>query len=166
MGFQPFEVYPEVLGSADILISILEPDAGVFSVPSKVLSYLCAARPIVLSAPLENLACRILTVSGGGKPVLAGDAIGLAGAVRTLLDDRQLNKSAGDCGRQYAEQTFDIGTIGNRFEKILFAAHESLKGVGYVVQDCQPSAPLVDELLDGINTSVLGSPSQSSAAQN
>jgi glycosyltransferase involved in cell wall biosynthesis len=42
LGFQPFNVYPNVLGSADVLISILEPDAGAFSVPSKVLSYLCA----------------------------------------------------------------------------------------------------------------------------
>ena len=40
MGFQPFEALPDVLGSADVLVAILEADAGVFSVPSKVLSLL------------------------------------------------------------------------------------------------------------------------------
>ena len=43
MGFQPFRALPHVLGSADVLVAILEADAGVFSVPSKVLSYFCAA---------------------------------------------------------------------------------------------------------------------------
>ena len=60
LPFQAFEVYPEVLGTADVLIAILEANAGGFSVPSKILSYLCAGRAIVLSAPSENLAARIV----------------------------------------------------------------------------------------------------------
>ena len=43
LGFQPFTNLPEVLGSADVLVAILEAEAGAFSVPSKVLSYMCAA---------------------------------------------------------------------------------------------------------------------------
>ena len=43
LDFQPFESVPEVMGTADILIAILDKDAGVFSVPSKVLTYHCAA---------------------------------------------------------------------------------------------------------------------------
>ena len=60
LPFQPYEVLPEVLASADVLIAILEPDAGVFSVPSKVLSYHCAGRPILAAIPAENLAARII----------------------------------------------------------------------------------------------------------
>jgi hypothetical protein len=66
LPFQPFETYADVLGSADVLIGILQADAGRFSVPSKILSYLCAARPIVLSAPAENLASRTVTAAGAG----------------------------------------------------------------------------------------------------
>ena len=40
LPFQPFEELPNVLGAADVLIALLEGDAGEFSVPSKVLSYL------------------------------------------------------------------------------------------------------------------------------
>ena len=54
LGFQPFEVLPDVLGSADVLVAILEPDAGVFSVPSKVLSYFCAGRPVLLAVPVKT----------------------------------------------------------------------------------------------------------------
>ena len=42
MNFQPFDQMSEVLGAADVLIALLEADAGVYSVPSKVLTYLCA----------------------------------------------------------------------------------------------------------------------------
>ena len=35
------------LGSADILLGLLEPEATAFSIPSKVLSYMSAGRPIV-----------------------------------------------------------------------------------------------------------------------
>ncbi len=45
LPFQPYEQLPEVLGSGDVLVVLLEQDAGAFSVPSKTLSYLCAGRP-------------------------------------------------------------------------------------------------------------------------
>ena len=67
--FQPFESLPDVLGSADVLVAILEPDAGVFCVPSKVLSYLCAGRPVLLAVPLENLVSRIVKNEGAGLGV-------------------------------------------------------------------------------------------------
>ena len=65
-----------MLASATVLIGILEEDAGVFSVPSKVLSYLCAGRPIVLCAPAENLASRtLLEAEAGPSTALRGRRI-------------------------------------------------------------------------------------------
>ena len=43
MDFQPYHEMPQVLASADVLVATLEPTAGEFAVPSKILSYLCAA---------------------------------------------------------------------------------------------------------------------------
>ena len=60
MGYQPFNIMPDVLGSGDVLLAILEPDAGEFSVPSKVLTYLCANRPLLLAVPEQNLASKIV----------------------------------------------------------------------------------------------------------
>lgn len=124
LPFQPYSRYSEVLGSADVLISVLEPDAGVFSVPSKVLSYLCAGRPIVLSAPQNNLASQIIRNADAGQVVTPGDSKAFSAAVLRLLDDRHLRQRLGSHARAYAEQTFDINAIGSRFEAILYSLRE------------------------------------------
>ena len=123
LPFQPFELYPEVLGSADVLIAILEADAGQFSVPSKILSYLCAGRAIVLSAPPENCAFRTIRDSQGGIAVPAESHDGFMAAVRSFLDDPDARGLAAMRGRSYAERTFDIGRIADRFESILLQAN-------------------------------------------
>lgn len=125
IGFQPFSVYPDMLGSADVLISILEAESGAFSVPSKVLSYLCAGRAIVLSAPRSNLAARTVTAAGAGKVVPAGNTNELVASIRAFLDTPSLRDMAGRSGRQYAEKVFDIGAIGARFQNILEKAQEA-----------------------------------------
>jgi glycosyltransferase involved in cell wall biosynthesis len=118
LPFQRFDAFPDVLGSADIAIAVLEPDAGTFSVPSKVLSYLCAGRPVVLSAPPENLAARIIDNCKAGKIVAAGDRNAFVTAVRELIDNPQLGTAAGENARAYAETAFDIDVISTRFEAI------------------------------------------------
>jgi glycosyltransferase involved in cell wall biosynthesis len=118
LPFQPYEDLPDMLGCADVMVAILEPDAGAFSVPSKILSYLCAGRAIVLSAPAENLAARTITKAGAGVAVAAGDQAAFMGAVRRLLGDDSARSAAGKKGRAYAETAFDIARITNRFEAI------------------------------------------------
>ena len=66
LPFQPFTDLPKLLGSADILLTILEPEAGVFSVPSKVLTNFCSSRAQVLSCPENNLAARNLIEQNAG----------------------------------------------------------------------------------------------------
>ena len=119
LPFQPMEVFPDVLGSADVLLAILEPEAGVFSVPSKVLSYHCAGRPIVASVPSANLAARTIAEAGSGITVEPDDADGFVAAARRLLDDPDLRHHLGTEARSYAERAFDVHRIGGRFEAIL-----------------------------------------------
>src|SRR5262249_27251409 len=71
---QPHSRLPEVLAPADVVVALLEPDASAFSVPSKVLTYLCAGRPELVSVPADNLAARVLERSGGGLVVPPGDS--------------------------------------------------------------------------------------------
>jgi colanic acid biosynthesis glycosyl transferase WcaI len=122
MGFQPYNVLPEVFGTADILMAVLEPEAGVFAVPSKVLSYLCADRALLLAVPHENLAARIVTGSNAGLVVSPKDETGFINAAIKLSNDTDLRKRLAENGLKYAQETFDIKKITNKFETIILSA--------------------------------------------
>ena len=119
LPFQPFSDLPDVHGAADVLAAILEPDAGVYSVPSKVLSYLCAARPVLLAVPPENLAAEIVRRERAGVvvPPTATSAFGIEG--ERLLGDAEARRAMAARARAYAEETFDIEAITDRFGPIL-----------------------------------------------
>lgn len=121
LPFQDFDDLPDVHATADVLAAILEPDAGVYSVPSKVLSYLCAARPVLLAVPPENLAAQIVQRERAGVvvPPTAPAAFGIEG--ERLLDDAGLRRAMAGRARAYAERTFDIEAIADQFETILAA---------------------------------------------
>ena len=119
LPFQPFERMPEVLASADVLVAILEPDAGVFSVPSKVLTYLCAGKPLLAAMPRENLAARTITSAGAGVVVAPHDVSAFVAAGDAFKHDRVSREVAGASARAYAERTFDIGAITDAFERTL-----------------------------------------------
>ncbi len=119
LPYQPFEELPDVLATADVLVAILEPDAGVFSVPSKVLTYLCAGRAILLAVPPVNLAARTVTRSGAGVVVPPTAPTAFVHEAVLLLDDEARRNVAARNARTYAETTFNIGRIADRFEAIL-----------------------------------------------
>lgn len=119
LPFQPFERMPEVIASGDVLVAVLEPDAGVFSVPSKVLTYLCASRPLLAAVPLENLAARLIVRNDAGLAVAPGDVAGFLAAAERLAGDPELRARMGKNGLDYAARTFDIDAIGARFAAIL-----------------------------------------------
>jgi glycosyltransferase involved in cell wall biosynthesis len=122
LPYQPFARLPEVIATGDVLVAILEPDAGAFSVPSKVLTYLCAGRPILGAVPSENLAARTIRRAGAGMTVPPDDMAGFLAAAERLAGDAETRGRYGNNALDYANKTFDIRAIGARFEAILEAA--------------------------------------------
>ena len=120
LPFQAFEDFPKILASSDILLGILEKDAGVFSVPSKILSYLCAGRPLVAAMPKDNLASKLVADNQAGAVVESDDETGFISAVDELLGDAELRDRYGTSGRRYAEAHFQISHICDQFERALF----------------------------------------------
>ena len=119
LPFQPYDALPDVLASGDVLLTLLEADAGAFSVPSKVLSYLCAGRALLAAVPSENLAAEVVRRSGGGVLVAPGDETDLVANASRLLEHAGLRDQLGRRARRYAEETFDVGSIGDKFEAVL-----------------------------------------------
>lgn len=119
LPYQPFHELPAVLATGDVLVGILEEDAGVFSVPSKTLSYLCAGRPLLLAVPLENLAARITREHHAGLTVAPGDLPGFLAAAMRLLESAELRRTLATNARAYAEATFPIAKTAAIFDEIL-----------------------------------------------
>lgn len=117
--FQPFSEMSDVLAAADVLVAILEPDAGRFSVPSKVLTYHCAERPLLLGVPADNLAARIVLQEGTGLVADPTDPADFCARAQALYTDAAARRRMGERARAYADQNFDIGRIADRFEAVL-----------------------------------------------
>jgi glycosyltransferase involved in cell wall biosynthesis len=122
LPFQRFEDMPDILAAADVLVAVLEADAGVFSVPSKVLTYHCAAKPILAAIPSANLAARIIAKEGTGICVEPADVNGFLEAAAALRQNGCLRRRYGAAARAYAEDNFDIEMIADRFEDVLSRA--------------------------------------------
>ena len=118
LPFQDFDELPDVLASADVLLALLDPAAQAASVPSKVLSYLCAGRPIVGMMPAENAAS--VTIVEKADAGLVNDDVELfvKSALR-LRADAELRQRLGANGRSWAEANFDLAKIADRFEVVL-----------------------------------------------
>ena len=111
----PFADLPALLGGADIMVAFIEPEAGIYSVPSKILSYLSAGRPVLGAMPRENLATRLLETQQAGLVCDCTDTAAFLANAQRLADDAALRQTMGDNARSYALRAFDIENIGERF---------------------------------------------------
>jgi glycosyltransferase involved in cell wall biosynthesis len=118
---QPMDCYSGVLGSADVTVALLEADAGLFSVPSKVQSYLCAERPVLLSAPEHNLATRTVREVEAGIAVQPGRRSEFLEAAARLFRDADYRVACARRARHYAEEHYSIDGIADRFTALFDA---------------------------------------------
>lgn len=120
LPFQPYERLSEVLATGDVLVVLLDQQAGAFSVPSKTLSYLCAGRPIVGLMPAENAAADLVSRTGGAVfAPSAGDLPAAARWVVEVLGDSERRDEIGAAARELAESEFAMSTCADRFETVL-----------------------------------------------
>ena len=125
LPLQPWELMPEVLGSASVLTAILDEEAGAFSVPSKVLSYLCAGRPLLLSVPSRNRAARLVRENACGVVAPPNDSDAFEAAAALLRASADLRAHCARNAASYARREFDIRAIAPRFCSILNTAPDA-----------------------------------------
>ena len=120
LPFQSYADLPDVLASGDILVVLLEQDAGEFSVPSKTLSYLAAGRPVLGLMPSENLAASLVLGAGGFVAPPLRSSLPAAGlwADQLLRDPARLAQLGAE-SRLLAEKEFALETCADAFEQIL-----------------------------------------------
>jgi len=102
-----------------VLLVVLESNASRYSVPSKVLNYLCAGRPVLALLPPDNAVAHMVEAAGAGLVVPPGDADAASAALSSLLASPVARAAMGTAARRYAERTFDVTRVGERFESLL-----------------------------------------------
>jgi colanic acid biosynthesis glycosyl transferase WcaI len=102
--FQPRERLGQVQAIADISIVTIRPDAEQMSVPSKVLGYMAAARPVLAAAADTSETARFVRESGAGIVVPPGDPQAIANAILDLLDRPEEAREMGTRGRRFLEE--------------------------------------------------------------
>jgi colanic acid biosynthesis glycosyl transferase WcaI len=119
LPFQPYDRLSEVLGTSDVLLALLDSDAGRFAVPSKTLSYLCAGRALMLAAPRENHAASVVEKANVGVVVSPEKANEFLKAADHLMEEPELRSLYGANARAYAERCFAIAPIADRFLDVI-----------------------------------------------
>ncbi len=123
LPYQPAAAYPEMLASADVLMTILRSDASVYSVPSKVYAYMCAARPQLLSILMGNPVAKLVTEHKMGLVSEPEDVDTWVKNSRAFYQNRYNNHHMGKNARAYAEEHFDINRITAKFEALIPRVH-------------------------------------------
>lgn len=118
LGELPRTEIPRLLRSTDVSLVLLK-KAEIFEkvIPTKMLEFMAAARPIVLG--VDGQARAILDAAGGGIHIEPQNTAALIEAIRRLRNDPELRVRLGGNGRRYAEQNLSRESTARLYIEIL-----------------------------------------------
>lgn len=115
---QPREKYVKLLAASDVALVTLNPLVATPVVPSKILSIMSAARPVLASLPLSGDAPKIIERAQCGLVVAAGDREAFKKSILKLYQDAQLRREYGEKGRNYVVNNFSLKVCAGIYEKL------------------------------------------------
>jgi colanic acid biosynthesis glycosyl transferase WcaI len=118
MDYQPQERLNEVLAAGDIHLVPLQPGMGSISVPSKIYSILAAGRPVLASVDPGTEIDLVVTRSGAGRSVPAGDKEAFLDALSSLVDDPNGRAAAGFEARRFAEEWLSAEAVADSYNEL------------------------------------------------
>jgi len=117
--FHPFvskEKYPEVVAAADACLATLQKELKCPVVPSKILGYMSAGRPVITSLPLEGDAPYVIQDAKCGICVEPGNPQSLALAIIEMFDNQAKCEIWGKNGRKFILNYHDRNICIERYE--------------------------------------------------
>ncbi|HCC30983.1 MAG TPA: hypothetical protein DEQ03_13195 [Marinilabiliales bacterium] len=107
LPFQPRERLSEVQATADVSLVTLAPGRGKTSVPSKVLGYMAAARPVIAAVDDDCDTAELIREAHCGLVVPPAQPETLSDAILNFSQDSEARKLAGENGLKYFECYFE-----------------------------------------------------------
>jgi colanic acid biosynthesis glycosyl transferase WcaI len=117
--FQDDENFPLMLAAADAFLLPMRPGTRDASVPSKLISYLAAGRPVINATPAGAATMEIVTSKGAGLAIEAGNAEAISRAVRQLASDPGLSRELGRNARRAFEELFTFNKSYSAFKSLI-----------------------------------------------
>ncbi len=127
LPFVSREDYPALVAAADVGLVTLKKTMKTPVVPSKLATYMAAARPVVAALNSESDACALVREAGCGVLVPPGDAAAMASAIRSLVEQPQQAAELGARGRDYARAHLARAVCTGQYESLLMTSHEGTK---------------------------------------
>jgi colanic acid biosynthesis glycosyl transferase WcaI len=111
LPLQPESQMNEMFAAADVLLLSQLRTVKDTVIPSKLLTYMAAGRPILAAVNAGSQAAAIIRDAQCGLLVEPESAAALAGGVRALMSNARVRADMARRGRAYAEQHFDRSSI-------------------------------------------------------
>ena len=121
LPFQPRELLPEVLATADVSLLSLRQGLGAGSVPSKLHSILGSGRPVIAAVDADSETARLVGEARCGRVTAPGDAAALFRAVLELHGNEEGRQHMGENGRQFVVRFHSRQRAAESFEDLLCA---------------------------------------------
>jgi colanic acid biosynthesis glycosyl transferase WcaI len=119
LPLQPAADLPDMLASADLLLLIQRREVTDAVVPSKLLAYLAAARPVLAAVNPASAAATILTASGGGILVPPEEPAALAGAIRRWRSTATDHSGPAQRARSFVVEHYGRQNVLERYRRYL-----------------------------------------------
>jgi len=119
MGYQPRELLPQSLSSADVHVVGLASGLSGYVVPSRLYGILSVGRPVVVAADSESETAKIVGDAGCGIVVPPGRPELLAAAIRRAHDGELDLEAMGARGRDYVTANADRRIAVTRYRRLL-----------------------------------------------
>ncbi len=123
LPFQPIGDVPAMQSSADAALLTMEARHANASVPSKLISYLAASRPVIVAADAGSAVARTVAQYEAGLVALPGDARAIANAILELRRDRNRSEQMGANARRCFEENYTLRRAQVQFAALLSGIH-------------------------------------------
>ena len=119
LGYHPPADMPAFLGAADaLLVHLRRSEIADHAIPTKILSYLAAARPIICAT--HGAACDLISAARAGVTARPSDPAGLVDAITQLASlGAEARLRLGYNGRAYLAAHFAKQTVIDEYERVL-----------------------------------------------
>lgn len=118
---RPWSEVPDILATADVSLVLLKKGLSFYTVPSKILSIMASARPVIAAVDSFSDACRIVESSGCGICIQPEAPELLTAAILKLYNEREQGKKMGLNGRNYVVKYYSVDRIVPRYGSVILA---------------------------------------------